>query len=344
VSYTERNPCRKPYSDNLLAGTGSATPGHDLTIEVTLHAADYDGTVLTTVEAARLDVWLREHGFPVRSRLEESLPKGAGGANHYLVVTPHPGSANVEGGARLTALSFSFDGDVASAPLPFVLFPSNVDEPQDLTLDVLHPSDRFEVVGYPHAFIPTDLDVDASLERGPFGAFYDALLEATWAHTGPNAFVTVFATTFSYDRTHFSVDGPWDLPQGLVSVLRALGETPDPKKARWVLTRLRARLTGAVPLDELVLRAGWAAAKSSEFQSRYTVQHPYRGMVSCKAPQYSQWIFTSETAAVPSLLTVSRLSRKKGTMRLESFLRGPVPELDLAGPKRRQMRAPSKPR
>src|SRR4029079_7728725 len=97
----------------------------------------------------------------------------------------------VDGHAALSPIRFHYDSEDFALRIRLGL--ANSSGKQDLIVNIVSPDKRFEVANYKNVFIPTNIDVNASVKTR-FPEFYAALFDATVA-ANPRAVVTEYAWT-----------------------------------------------------------------------------------------------------------------------------------------------------
>ncbi len=83
---------------------------------------------------------------------------------------------DAQGVVQLSPLRFHYDANELRLPIRLGLL--NAAGKQDLIVNILHPTPRYEVANYTNVIIPTNLDVADGVRKN-FAAFYAALFDAT---------------------------------------------------------------------------------------------------------------------------------------------------------------------
>jgi MYXO-CTERM domain-containing protein len=316
VEYWEQDPCyvEPPYereeymvSDSAApeddSGGGSTGDEYKVTIEAQFSVGEYDIVVLSAKESTGLDRWLRDNKYQIPPGAEPLLRPYVESGTKFFVAKVDPKKVTfARGMATLSPLRVAYDS--AEFVLPIRLGLANSSGAQDLIVNVLAPSTRYEVANRPSATIPTNLLVTDEV-RTRFGEFYAALFDHVLAKV-PNAVVTEYAWDSS------SCDpcpGP-TLDQNDIATLGGdvLAATyKDLQLWGMTLTRLHARY-GTEVADDLVFRAvepleggrgtpdakgaiqsGATLSSTNNFQGRYMILHPWTGAITCESPVRGRW-------------------------------------------------------
>ena len=183
VEYWEQDPCA-PDMKYDYAPSGavamSAMPAptdkaadHGVTIEAKFTVGEYNILILSAKEATGLEAWLHEQKYTIPAGAAPLLRPYVESGMKFFVAKVDPKKVKfVDGRAALSPLRFHYDTEDFALPIRLGL--ANSSGTQDLIVDILAPSRRFEVANYKNVFIPTNIDVDDSV-KAKFGAFYAAL-------------------------------------------------------------------------------------------------------------------------------------------------------------------------
>ncbi|HUJ61866.1 MAG TPA: DUF2330 domain-containing protein, partial [Kofleriaceae bacterium] len=262
-------------------------------------AGAYDLAIVPAKDAGTLEGYLRAGHLALPAGAEALLRTYADAGATLVVARLDPARLD---GAALPALRIAYDADRLVLPL-------RLDRgPQDLTVFVLAPHQRYQAASVDNVTIPTNLDVRAVV-AGQLGAFYVALYDATVARH-PAAVVTEYAwPATSCDPC----TGP-PLEAGELQTLGAdvLGGTRDhpqsyPAADDFVLTRLHVRYApgragdlALVPAEPIVggreqldaagqLERGARGDSINSFQARYAIRHAWDGPERCERPRRGVW-------------------------------------------------------
>jgi hypothetical protein len=314
VEYWEQDPC--PSGIDPTSTTQGITldknyiknipvPGRTfgVKIEAQYDVAEYHIMILSATEATGLESWLHHNGYKIPDGASQLLrPYIESGSKFFVAkVDPHKVSM-VDGHAALSPLRFHYDTDEFSLPIRLGLASSS--GKQDLIVNIVSPSTRYQVGNYKNAFIPTNIDVSADV-KSRFAEFYAALFDKT-LEANPGAVITEYAWTavpnYHCDPcTGADVDLPelMDLGGDVVGGQVAQGN--------FVLTRLHARYSPTDMRDDLRflaalpmtggrevysisgLETGPQRSEKNYFQARYAIRHRWTGAVACKSPRFGVW-------------------------------------------------------
>ena len=337
-----------------LAIDDSALVPRETRVETAFQVGEYDVTILSAADGQDLAGWLRANHFVVPDGAEALLAPYVQARSLFLVARVNPAKLTFTrgqpGGARLAALSplrFYFDSERFDFPIRPALL--NSDGPQDLIVNVLARSTRYEIEGRGNFAAPTNLTLgDAARAElsSVYVTLFDRLLEA---HPG--------AAVIEYARSATSCDAACPVPPLSARELLALGADVLPAApgereratfgSGFVLSRLHMRyaredaaadltfapalpISGGAP-DSAVQSRRTAPPTYNDFQTRYVVKRTWSGEVACEGPIRDVW------SAVPP--GASRASRPRAAMNLAfaprgdidlaSVVHGDVPELGL---------------
>ena len=339
VEYWEQDPCRPPMPPPMPSGMpmrkpraaqaeGAAAKDLGVTIEAKFVVGEYQILILSAKDSTGLDTWLKQEKYTIPDGAEPLLRPYVEAGMKFFVAKVDPAKVKfVDGRAALSPLRFFYDTEDFSLPIRLGL--ANSSGTQDLIVNILAPSQRYEVANYKNVFIPTNIDVNETV-KDKFGAFYAALFDRT-IEKNPGAVVTEYAW-------QATTCDPCPGPQLGYHELITLGadvldgsptqdQPPAPAQARpgqppppgsyyrggygmgsdFVLTRLHARY-GKDISDDLHFKAaqpvaggrefmkaagkleeGAAPADQNNFQGRYAIRHEWTGPLSCANPIRHQW-------------------------------------------------------
>ena len=227
------------------------------------------------------------------------------------------GEARRAGRRAAVAAAFPFDANELRLPVRLGLL--NAAGKQDLIVNVIHPTSRYEVANYANTFIPTNLEV-ADGVRNNFAAFYAELFDATVEKMGRKVVVTEYAwQTTGCDpcpapplsptisrrwprrpRGASRRAGRLDAPRGgcrrrpVVGADAAARPLQQGDAVRGSdLPRGEAGDGRARQLERHQRRRGRQREPTADggvnnFQGRYIIRHYWNGPVACKKPAYDQ--------------------------------------------------------
>jgi hypothetical protein len=337
-------------------GYGSSGDIATVKVEAQFEVGEYDIVILSANDSSGLDTWLRREGYHIPANAEPALrPYVQQGTKFFVARVDVSRVTFANGRAVLSPLRVHYDSDTFSLPVRLGLINSN--GTQDLIVHVLARNQRFEVANYPNVFIPTNVRVRNNT-RGNFGAFYTALFDKT-LQVNPGAVVTEYAwQAGSCDPCPGPVLSPSDITT-LGADVATSGAAPSGGRGgfygaaqQWTLTRLHYRY-GTNGLDQdLVFRSangvvGGRGVPSrggimerdvqpssiNNFQGRYAILHWWNRPLTCEHPRRGEWGGPPNGAQPPGVEAAQNLATQpRRGVRLERFLRDPVPELS---PRRR---------
>jgi MYXO-CTERM domain-containing protein len=359
VEYWEQDPCMQDAYPPAMSGTGMAMEGAKLDsmnkngdelgvkIEAEFTVGEYQIVILSAKDSSGLDTWLRQEKYQIPPGAEPLLRPYVAAGSKFFVAKVDPKKVTFKDGrADLSPLRFHYDAE--DFVLPIRLGLANSGGTQDLIVNILAPSQRYEVANYKNATIPTNLEVKDDV-RKHFGEFYAALFDRT-VEKNPGAVITEYA----WQAT--SCD-PCPGPQLDYHDLATLGSDVlggDKGKAEpyqgydFVHTRLHARY-GKDITDDLVFKAAdpivggremlvadgrleEGAKKDSinNFQGRYAIRHEWTGPIKCDKPVRNRWGgppdgITSE-GTIPGL---DLAFAPRGKVQLATLVRQDIPEIDV---------------
>ena len=303
VEYWEQDPCPPPDpgcgpcpkgsicgcgfgGGHASYGIGSAHTS--VRIESQFDVGEYEIVVLSASDSMGLDTWLRDNHYAIPSGAEPYLRPYVQQGMKFFVAKVDSAKVRMENGhAKLSPLRFYYDTETFHLPVRLGLI--NSQGSQDLIVNILGRSQRYDVSNYENVAVPTNIDVDDST-RSQFGAFYTKLFEQTLAKH-PRAVVTEYswqATTCDPCPTQpltmaeimtlgADVAPSMQPPPQQPAVVFGGGTgapppPPPPSRRQWmgggsdfVLTRLHVRYTKDALGDDLFLRAAPPIVGGREF-------------------------------------------------------------------------------
>ena len=385
VEYWEEDPCRpelpmQPSAPMSMSARGAAADEgamakKDLgvTVEAQFVVGEYQIQILSAKDSTGLDTWLKQEKYTIPAGAEPLLRPYVESGMKWFVAKVDPAKVKfVDGRAALSPLRFFYDTDDFTLPIRLGL--ANSSGTQDLIVNILAPSQRYEVANYKNVFIPTNIDVSEAV-KDKFGAFYAALFDRT-IEKNPGAVVTEYAwqattcdpcpgpqlgyhelVTLGADVLDpANVDEAPPQPNGRRSYRGGYGMGSD-----FVLTRLHARY-GKDISDDLHFKAaqpvaggreflksagkleeGATAASANNFQGRYAVRHEWTGPISCAAPVRHRWggppaELAAQAAGVKPALDLAFAPRNQ--IALAEVVQRDVPEIDVKAAAAKVIAAP----
>jgi uncharacterized protein (TIGR03382 family) len=363
VEYWEDDPCRvEPeyeYDEDMPSEAVSDEEAEDsdgdddkeykVKIEAKFSVGEYDIVVLSAKDSTGLDRWLRDHRYQIPAKAEPLLRPYVEAGTKFFVAKVDPKKVRFENGmAQLSPLRVHYDSPDFALPIRLGLANSN--GTQDLIVNILSPTTRYEVANYPNVTIPTNLLVKDAV-RGRFGEFYAALFDHAVAQV-KGAVVTEYVwNAASCDPC----PGP-TLDQNDLATLGADVLTKayrDVDMYSFTLTRLHARY-GTDRVDDLVfravepitggtgipdpagnVRAGVEKSSMNMFQGRYIILHFWQGAIACESPRRGRWGGppADQQIAAGTIAATNLAFQPRGQVALNTMVTGvpPVGALDSAG-------------
>ncbi|HJL19431.1 MAG TPA: DUF2330 domain-containing protein [Sandaracinaceae bacterium LLY-WYZ-13_1] len=171
-------------------GYGRGGGGGLVQVEAAFAVGEYDVVVLSAEESSGLEAWLRAEGYHLPDGASEALRPYVEQGFRFFAARVNAERVRFEDGrALLSPLRIRTESERLMLPVRLGMLSSP--GTQDLVVYVLSREGRFEVANRENHFVPTNLEVRASV-RGRFGAFYEALLDRTWERH-PGSVLTEYA-------------------------------------------------------------------------------------------------------------------------------------------------------
>ncbi|CAN5576709.1 DUF2330 domain-containing protein [soil metagenome] len=316
VEYWEQDPCPQPYADaddRMMAPRSMASPGAaredaaptkkaTVRIEAKFDVAEYQILILSATDSTGLETWLNQNHYKIPAGAEPLLRPYIESGSKFFVAKVDPKKVKmVDGHAALSPIRFHYDSE--DFTLPIRLGMANANGKQDLIVNILSKTKRFEVANYKNVFVPTNFDVRSSV-KARFGEFYAALFDKT-IEANPGAVVTEYAWTATRGY-HCDPCTEYDVSNQDMATLGGdiLGNGIEND---FVLTRLHARYGKADMKDDLRFREakpmtggreqyskagieyGAVPSEQNFFQARYAIRYWWAGAIACKNPQRGVW-------------------------------------------------------
>jgi hypothetical protein len=327
VEYWEQDPCpgprppveEAPMADMAVAKMSKADSDEGdsnrstVKIEAKFEVGEYQILILSATDSAGLEIWLRDNKYKIPAGAGPLLRPYVEAGSKFFVAKVDPAKVTIEGTgdnkrAALSPLRFHYDSEEFS--LPIRLGMANSSGKQDLIINIIAPSKRFEVANYKNVVIPTNFDVKPTVKTR-FAEFYAALFDKT-VEQNPGAVVTEYAW-----QSHVKPQGVYGVDcdpcppeppiDGDMVTLGADVIGGPIVNGGFVLTRLHARYGKGDMKDDLRFRVGkaitggrevwsktgleYGAQPSTEnyFQGRYAIRHWWTGPIKCANPQRGVW-------------------------------------------------------
>jgi hypothetical protein len=257
-----------------------------VTIEASYTVGEYDILILSALESAGLETWLRDNGY--------RLPNGAGpvlgsylkqGMRFFVAKVNLAEQAKL-GFSYLRPLSIAFESP--KFMLPLRLGTLNADGPQDLVVYALTRKGRVETTNYRTVRLPTGVELPVHVKE-EFPQFYRAMFGEQVRKEDMRVVFLEYAWDMGWcDPCAANPLSAEELRQLGVFWLTETGSDPTPGRLRprgagatdAFVTRLHVRYDAAHFPDDLVFQE---TADRSNFQGRYVLRHPYRSDDTCPA-------------------------------------------------------------
>ena len=349
VEYWEQDPCRPEMleDDESIMVMGAMEPSTEMRksaddygvkIEAKFTVGEYNIVILSAKESTGLDAYLRSQHYQIPRGAEPLLRPYVEGGSKFFVAKVDPKKVRFENGqAMLSPLRFHYDSEEFALPIRLGL--ANSAGTQDLIVNILSPSQRYEVANYPNVTIPTNFDVKPEV-RERFGEFYAALFDRT-LQQNPGAVVTEYAWAAG------SCD-PCPGPTLDGSDFATLGaDVLGASSGDFVLTRLHARYGKDGAPNDLVFKAAPAIVGGREqrddrgrleerarpdsynnFQGRYIIRHAWTGPVACKNPRRGIWGGPPDGNQIAETKAATNIAfAPRGKVALPNLVAQDVPEI-----------------
>jgi hypothetical protein len=317
VEYWEQDPCPRPEDDARSMDAAKAAPAsvasrgagmserrdESVKIEARFNVAEYKILILSATDSTGLETWLTQNHYKIPPGAAPLLRPYVEGGSKFFVAKVDPKKVAMQGGhAALSPIRFHYDSEELA--LPIRLGMANSSGTQDLIVNILSSSKRYEVANYKNVFIPTNFDVKPVV-KARFAEFYAALFDKTIAAT-PGAVVTEYAWT-AVPNYHCDPCTSEDISNPDLMTLGGDIVGGPIAQGRFVLTRLHARYAKGDMKDDLRFREakpvtggreqwtkqgleyGASPSAQSFFQARYAIRHGWTGAIQCAHPVRGVW-------------------------------------------------------
>ncbi len=317
VEYWEQDPCPSPMDKDEARGGGrlyapsaksAAAEDGDMKrketvrIEAKFDVAEYQILILSATDSTGLETWLNQNHYKIPQGAEPLLRPYIESGSKFFVAKVDPKKVKlVDGHAALSPIRFHYDSEDFS--LPIRLGMANANGKQDLIVNILSKTKRFEVANYKNVFVPRNFDVRSAV-KSRFGEFYAALFDKT-IEANPGAVVTEYAWTATRGY-HCDPCTEYDVSNQDIATLGGdiIGNGIEND---FVLTRLHARYGKADMKDDLRFREakpvtggretyskagieyGAVPSEQNFFQARYAIRYWWAGAIACQNPQRGVW-------------------------------------------------------
>lgn len=337
VEYFDENPCRRydlmqraPSAvAEGVAGGAVGGAGRDRSLGVKVEAAytvgEYDIVILSAEQSDGLETWLRENGYRIPEGASRVLGSYIKQDMKFFVAKVNLKEQAKLGYSYLRPIQVAYES--AKFMLPIRLGMVNAAGPQELFVYALTRKGRVETTNYRTVRLPSDQTVPLFV-KDEFADFYRSMftqqvkkedmravfLEYAWdmAWCDPCAADPLSAAELRQLGV-FWVEGPTGRMAPRPGV-----QMPPPGGQDVFITRLHLRYDGEHFPEDLVFQV---TGDRENFQSRYILQHPWRGSERCEAGErYRRELpkrFEKEAQTLASL-TGWDIQKIRGKMNLQA--------------------------
>jgi hypothetical protein len=359
VEYWEQDPCYIPPPPVPMAksaGRPSMAPTADraklestVRIEAKFDVAEYNILILSAKDSTGLEYWLRDNHYKIPDGAAPLLKPYVASGMKFFVAKVDPKKVTFDNGhAALSPLRFHYDSDDFS--LPIRLGMANSSGKQDLIVNIISASKRYEVANYKNVTVPTNFDVKPEV-KNRFGEFYAALFDKT-VEANPGAVVTEYAWTAQpplypgAQGYHCDPCPPVEVDDRDMMTLGADLIGGRIQKGGFVLTRLHARYAATDMKDDLRFREakgitggrevpgqngqlehGVTDSPESYFQARYAIRHKWTGPVTCNSPQWGIWTGPPQGGGNQLVAATKVAFAPRGALSLPDVISRDLPEI-----------------
>jgi hypothetical protein len=360
VEYWEQDPCYIPPPPpppmEMAPMAKSASRADDdrevrkqtVKIEAKFSVGEYQILILSAKDSTGLGMWLEDNHYKIPAGAEPLLRPYVQSGSKFFVAKVDPKKVKMENGhAALSPLRFHYDSEEFA--LPIRLGMANSSGKQDLIVNIISATKRYEVANYKNVTIPTNFDVKDSV-RSRFGEFYAALFDKT-VEANPGAVVTEYAWTATAplypgaQSYHCDPCPPVEVDDADMMTLGAdlIGGTIQ--KGGFVLTRLHARYGKGDMKDDLrfreakgitggreiwsngTLEHGAVESGQSFFQARYAIRHAWTGQAKCEHPRWGVWGGPPNGGGQQIIAATKAAFAPRGQIALADMVKKDIPEI-----------------
>jgi hypothetical protein len=361
VEYWEQDPCYIPppmpppmpmASAGVAMGAGDSTRAEKkstVKIEAKFDVAEYRILILSAKDSTGLGMWLEDNHYKIPAGAEPLLRPYVQSGMKFFVAKVDPKKVHMANGhAALSPLRFHYDSEEFS--LPIRLGMANSSGKQDLIVNIISATKRYEVANYKNVTIPTNFDIKPGA-KARFGEFYAALFDKT-VERNPGAVVTEYAWTATAplypggQSYHCDPCPPVEVDDQDMMTLGADIVGGTIQKGGFVLTRLHARYGAEDMKDDLRFREGKGITGGREvrnaqgelehgvtdsaqsyFQARYAIRHAWTGPVACKNPRRGIWVGPPNGGGSQLAVATKAAFVPRGKLALADEIKRDIPEI-----------------
>jgi hypothetical protein len=348
----ERDPCAAPLDASSPAPSASAphaapsasTDAGTVKVESQFVTAEYDVSVLSAVDSADIETWLKGQKLVLPEGAAADLDPYAKRGWRFVVAKVNVMKIFfVHQHGLLSPLRIVFDADDFELPLRPALM--NSPGGQDVVINILARGQRYEPANYASILPDSNVEVNDAA-KAQFAPFHEAMIERALARS-PRGIVTEFAGPVTVCDT--CLTGSVSAAEMLSFGADAIPPPPNgDRTSGFVLTRLHTRYVPEGVVDDVTFRPappiaggrevhaadgefekGAHASDANDFRTRYVVRHPWTGNIACTEPHRGTW-GGYPGGALPAPMVAHSIGLVGPTkMELGVFLREDLPNLDL---------------
>ncbi|MGE0825604.1 MAG: DUF2330 domain-containing protein [Candidatus Binatia bacterium] len=307
VEYFDPDPCQPvilgeaagtalssaPMAKNIRRDTDAAL---GVTVEAAYTVGEYDIVILSAIESQGLETWLRQNNYNIPPGAAEALAPYIRSDMKFFVAKVNLQEKARPGYTSLRPLQFAFASPRFMLPIRLGML--NADGPQDLLMYFLTKQFRVEVANYRNPKLPSNQEVPAYV-KDEFRQFYrDMFLTAT-AKENQQAVFTEYAWNMGWcdpcaadplSQQELESLGVWWLPEaqfpdqspGSPSIMPPRLPRLRRGGIQAFVTRLHASYDAQSFPEDLTFKI---TQDTSNFQGRYIIRHPWKGLINCPAGQ-----------------------------------------------------------
>jgi hypothetical protein len=293
VEYHDPDPCapmmvmRSASPTSYVTATAPAPPvkqaaAYGVTIEASYDVAEYDVLILSAKESNGLESWLTDNGYKIPPGAAEVLASYIRQNMRFFVAKVNLERMQIGGNRYLRPLQVRYES--AKFMLPLRLGTVNAKGPQDLIIYALSRNGRVETTNYRTVKLPSDIDVPLYVKE-EFGKFYTAMFDQVVREQDMRAVFTEYAWNMGWCDPCAS--NPLSIGELVELGARWTGDDTIANRsgqsggaANAYVTRLHVRYDAAHFPEDLALME---THDRENFQARYVLRHPWRGVGSCRS-------------------------------------------------------------
>lgn len=300
VEYFDEDPCRPQVVYEMMAMDSVRASGAvgqakrkavdlGVTVEASYSVGEYDIEVLSAEQSDGLLIYLNQEGYKLPENAARVLGSYMKQGMKFFVTKVNLEQFEKQGYSYLRPLQVAFE--TQKFGLPIRLGTLNAKGPQDLILMTLTKKGRVEAKNYRTVKIPTGMDIPIFVKE-EFGKFYQDMFTYQAEKENLRAVFTEYAWNMNWcdpcaadplSNDELKTLGVWWIgqneQQGDVRMIQRAPIAP-PQAAEVYVTRLHMRYTGESFPEDIALQE---TPDSSNFQGRYVLRHPWKGVANCPA-------------------------------------------------------------